>query len=100
MSTTSEELPRAAFRLTEKLYVATYKAESRLDKGRRETLVETLFMSGDEREEFRVKVAERVAKLAGAKHSAVETSHLVAELRAALIDIVGMPVWVIFWLLD
>lgn len=51
-------------------------------------------------EEFRVSVAERVAMLAAPNLSAVEKSHLEAELRATLFDIVGTPVWIIFGLLD
>lgn len=100
MNTALEELYRAALRVKNKLIDAFLKTQSRLERGRRKTLVETLFMSGDEMEEFRVSVAERVAMLAAPNLSAVEKSHLEAELRATLFDIVGTPVWIIFGLLD
>ena len=56
--------------------------------------------SEDEKDELRVGVTERVAKSAGCSHSAVKEAHLVAELRATLVEVVGTPVWIVMWPLD
>lgn len=54
-----------ARRVGRKLDNSIRKAQFRLEKGRWNTLVDTFFMSGDEKEGFRIGVAERVAKSTG-----------------------------------
>ena len=100
MNKALEEIGMVAHRVGEKLHDGIDKAQQRLAKGRHRTLVDTLFMSDDEKRGFLIGVAERVAKIVRGQPSSVLRDRLVAELRATLYDVVGTPLWVIISLFD
>ncbi len=100
MNTALDELRMVGGRVGRKLDEHISKAQTRLEKGRYRTLVDTLFLSEEEDMTFRMGVAERVARVVRSHPPSVVEARLIKEIRSTIYEVTGAPVWMIMSLFE